>query len=321
VPRAAFTLREKLKYGLKNCLDKITQLFKVAGDYSNNKEEFETTFAYMEYTVRKHINDTIGPKHEEIKQNHKRNDGPGPSKIKMLLEEMEEIRKKRNYILNLTCRITELSLELKEWLDEEPTLGYRNKYYASISKILELCEALEENDKQEEPSSIISSERFREWVAFTNIEEWRIRTEKHYQTSYDEKYHKLLRQKNVKLQRDFTDDSKRTVRKITVDQSPICKIPPEKVEEFWKGRWEQCPDFDSEKVNSRCPIKKFFNTNMNKEMLEDLFSVEKMMALISKRGNLSAPGLDGITFPFLKLEKESAVEMIVEMLKYMILKK
>jgi hypothetical protein len=56
-------------------------------------------------------------------------------------------------------------------------------------------------------------------------------------------------------------------------------------------------------------------------MLEDLFSVEKMMMLISKRGNLSAPGLDGITFPFLKLEKESAAEMIVEMIKYIITKK
>jgi hypothetical protein len=45
VPRAAFTLRKKLKVGLKNCLDKITQTFKVAGDYSKNEEAFETTFA------------------------------------------------------------------------------------------------------------------------------------------------------------------------------------------------------------------------------------------------------------------------------------
>jgi hypothetical protein len=48
VPRAVSTLRKKLKYGLKNCLDKITQIFRVAGDYSKNRYEFETTFAYME---------------------------------------------------------------------------------------------------------------------------------------------------------------------------------------------------------------------------------------------------------------------------------
>jgi hypothetical protein len=94
VPRAAFTLRKKLKYGLKNCLDKIAQTFKVTSNYSKVKEEFETTFAYMEYTMPKHIIDTIGAKHEEMKQNHKRNDGSSPSKIKILLEEMEEIKKK-----------------------------------------------------------------------------------------------------------------------------------------------------------------------------------------------------------------------------------
>jgi hypothetical protein len=105
---------------------------------------------------------------------------------------------------------------------------------------------------------------------------------------------------------------KRTVRKITVDQSPICKIPPEQVEKFWKDRWEQCPDFKQDDVNSRFPINRFFSKEMNKDRLDDLFNVEKMTALISKRGNLSAPEQDGITFPFLKLEKESAAELLLK---------
>jgi hypothetical protein len=46
-----------------------------------------------------------------------------------------------------------------------------------------------------------------------------------------------------------------------------------------------------------------------------------MMKLISKRGNLSAPGLDGITFPFIKLEKESAAEMLITMLRFIIIKR
>jgi hypothetical protein len=46
-----------------------------------------------------------------------------------------------------------------------------------------------------------------------------------------------------------------------------------------------------------------------------LLDLEAMVALISKRGNLTAPGLDGIIFPFLKLEKDSAARMIIEMLK------
>jgi hypothetical protein len=60
---------------------------------------------------------------------------------------------------------------------------------------------------------------------------------------------------------------------------------------------------------------------MNREMLYDLLNVKKMVVLISKRSILSSPGLDGITFPFLKLEKEFAAEKIKEMIKYMIHKK
>jgi hypothetical protein len=195
VPRATFTLGKKLKYRLKNCLDKMAQTFKVGSDYSKDKDEFETTFAYMEYTMRKRIHDTIGAKHEEMKQNHKRNDGPGPSKIKMLLDEMDEIKNKRNYLINLTNKIADLSLELKEWTDEEPTLGYRDKYYSQISKIIELCSALEENDKQLKPFSIVNSERFHDWAIFTNIEEWRENTNRSNQITYDEKFDQLFKTK------------------------------------------------------------------------------------------------------------------------------
>jgi hypothetical protein len=43
-----------------------------------------------------------------------------------------------------------------------------------------------------------------------------------------------------------------------------------------------------------------------------------MINLFKKRGNLSSPGLDGITFPFLKLEKEAAANMILRMIKLML---
>jgi hypothetical protein len=45
---------------------------------------------------------------------------------------------------------------------------------------------------------------------------------------------------------------------------------------------------------------------MNNILINDLTNKEQMMNLIPKRGNLSASGLDGITFPFLKLERDSA---------------
>jgi hypothetical protein len=46
--------------------------------------------------------------------------------------------------------------------------------------------------------------------------------------------------------------------------------------------------------------------------------LKQIINLIKKRGNLSAPGLDGITFPFSKLEKEAVENMILQMMKLML---
>jgi hypothetical protein len=44
-----------------------------------------------------------------------------------------------------------------------------------------------------------------------------------------------------------------------------------------------------------------------------------MVKFIPKRGNLSAPGLDGITF--LKFEKESAARLLMAMIRFTIFHK
>jgi hypothetical protein len=59
VPRAAFTLGKKLKEGLKKHLDRIPQALRMAEDYVDTEEEFEATFEYMQYLMRKHIIDSI----------------------------------------------------------------------------------------------------------------------------------------------------------------------------------------------------------------------------------------------------------------------
>jgi hypothetical protein len=123
------------------------------------------------------------------------------------------------------------------------------------------------------------------------------------------------------LQFNYCDDPKRTVRRITVQSSPMCSIPPQEVEEFWASRWNQNPPFEYHTVNQLYPIREVFNQELNERVIMQLHDLEAMVALISKRGNLSAPGLDGITFPFLKLEKDSAARMIIEMLRFMIFHK
>jgi hypothetical protein len=84
---------------------------------------------------------------------------------------------------------------------------------------------------------------------------------------------------------------------------------------------EPSPPFEYDNVNQLYPIKEVFNQELKERVIMQLLDLETMIALISKRGNLSAPGLDGITFPFLKLEKDSAARMIIEMLRFMIFHK
>jgi hypothetical protein len=64
VPRAYFVLRKKLKRELKNHLSLAqAQAFRIAEDHAETEEEFEITFEYAQYQMRKHINDTIAEKH------------------------------------------------------------------------------------------------------------------------------------------------------------------------------------------------------------------------------------------------------------------
>jgi hypothetical protein len=70
----------------------------------------------------------------------------------------------------------------------------------------------------------------------------------------------------------------------------MCNIPPEEVDKFWRARWEQNSVFDAECVNDIFPIKKFYDGEMNDILLHDLTDKEKMIPLISKKGNLLTSG-------------------------------
>jgi hypothetical protein len=169
--------------------------------------------------------------------------------------------------------------------------------------------------------SVLYTNSLIQWILATNIETWRDEIIETTETTWKEKYDKINKHKDAILQHEFTGDSERTVRRITVDQSPMCNIPPEDVDKFWRQRWEQNPVFDEDYVNNIFPIKKFFDGETNDIILHHLTDKEKMISLISKRGYLTAPGRDSITLPFLKLEKESAAEMIIAMRRFMIVKR
>jgi hypothetical protein len=47
------------------------------------------------------------------------------------------------------------------------------------------------------------------------------------------------------------------------------------------------------------------------EMLKELLDKNKMKDAITKKGNLSVQGLDKLTYPIVKYEKEDAAELMV----------
>jgi hypothetical protein len=49
--------------------------------------------------------------------------------------------------------------------------------------------------------------------------------------------------------------------------------------------------------------------------MDDLLDFDKMKEILRTRGNLSAPGLDGITNPLLKPERVKCAKMLVELMK------
>jgi hypothetical protein len=111
----------------------------------------------------------------------------------------------------------------------------------------------------------------------TDIDTWRDNLIETANITWKKKYEKIKRHKDTVLQHEFTDDSKRTKRKITVDQSPMCGYPLDEVDRFLRGRLEQNPVFHAEYVNDFFPIKKFFDGERNDILLHDLTDKEKMI--------------------------------------------
>jgi hypothetical protein len=70
-------------------------------------------------------------------------------------------------------KISELSLQIQEREFKEPELCYRERYYEHLTKIMDICEALEENDKIIVLNCITNTTRFFYWIRSTNINEWR----------------------------------------------------------------------------------------------------------------------------------------------------
>jgi hypothetical protein len=116
-------------------------------------------------------------------------------------------------------------------------------------------------------------------------------------------------------QQMYATDQKKTVSLLTKDQTPQCDIEHGAIREFFNDRWKKGEPIDENLANTIYKLEETIDEERKGKIMEDLTDVKKMKEILRTRGNLSAPGLDGITNPLLKLEREKCAKMLVELMK------
>jgi hypothetical protein len=170
VPRASFPLRKKLKVGLHAHLNKIAHIFEVACDRAGTDDEFQTTFAYCEFLMRKHVNDTIAKKDEKIRvrnSNGPRKE-PKAGQLRRGLEEIKEARKRE------LCLIHQIAMEGSQIrayaaMNHDPD-EYRKNKQSAITALKYIADS--SCDRTRLPYSCVSTNEFEQWAIETNFEQW-----------------------------------------------------------------------------------------------------------------------------------------------------
>jgi hypothetical protein len=110
-------------------------------------------------------------------------------------------------------------------------------------------------------------------------------------------------------------DQNKTIQLLPKDQTPQREVKNELLKEFFDDRWRAGEPINRNLAESIYKLKETFNEERKKKIMEDLIDFTKMKELLRSRGNLSAPGLDGITNSLLKLEREKGTKMLIELMK------
>jgi hypothetical protein len=106
---------------------------------------------------------------------------------------------------------------------------------------------------------------------------------------------------------------------MTRDISPQCEIDKEKMKEFFSERWGTLISLQFREVDDNDPykLKRTINlTDGEDEFKKVYMNRDFLIKQIGKRENLSAQDLDKLTYLILKLEKERAADMLLELMEF-----
>jgi hypothetical protein len=116
-------------------------------------------------------------------------------------------------------------------------------------------------------------------------------------------------------QMQYADDPKRVYNWLVRDATPMCEIDANVLEEFFNDRWSRG---DSIEENDNFKLESTLTEEMRSKYIEDLLDLDKMKLTLRTRGNLSAPGLDGITNTILKIKRNSTAKTMIEVMKVLL---
>jgi hypothetical protein len=113
------------------------------------------------------------------------------------------------------------------------------------------------------------------------------------------------------------EDAKRICNRIKQPAGQVTKIEPEIFADHYSQNWEVAPANIIIDENSDFIMQRRLVLTEN-DMLKELLNKNKMKEAIIKKDNLSAPGLDKLTYPILKYEKADATELMIAIINMMI---
>jgi hypothetical protein len=130
-------------------------------------------------------------------------------------------------------------------------------------------------------------------------------------------YKEWMAKEKTKIRYNFAEDAKRTWNRIKQTCGQATKIKPETFKEHYEKNWSNAPDEISINDNSRFILQRKLVLK-DGDMQSFLLNKKEMMRTIARKGNLLAPGIDKLTYPILKFEKEEAANLMVKIMTMML---
>jgi hypothetical protein len=126
-----------------------------------------------------------------------------------------------------------------------------------------------------------------------------------------------MMKEKTKNRYNFAEDAKRTWNRIKQTYGQATKIKSEIFKEHYEKNWSNAPKEINIEENSRFTMQRKLVMKED-EMIRFLLNRESMIKTIARKGNLSAPGIDKLTYPILKYEKEEAADLMIRILTMML---